>query len=127
MTHVQWKLHDYLKSRGITPYRLAKAIPEVRQATIYRLAAQDAPQAVSFGVLSQVIHGLRKLTGQDITPNDLILVVEEPEPQHGVDPHRTALSGTVQKLKQRGSPPALKRPTNMAAIIAEMRGKNEQP
>lgn len=124
---VQWKLHDYLKSRGITPYRLAKAIPDVRQATIYRLAAKDAPQAVSFGVLSQVIHGLRKLTGQDITPNDLILVVDEPEPQLSVDAHRAALSGTVQKLKRRGSPPALQQPTDMTAIIAEMRGQNEQP
>lgn len=126
MMQAQWRLRDYLNSKGITAYRLAKAIPEVRQATIYRLAAEDAPQSVSFDVLSQVITGLRKLTGQDITPNDLICVVEEPEAQTrhlGADPERAALVGTVQKLKRRGAPTPLSQPTDMTALVAELRGK----
>ncbi|THF87207.1 helix-turn-helix transcriptional regulator [Deinococcus sp. KSM4-11] len=74
----QWKLRDYLHAHGITPYKLAKAIPDVRQATIYRLAAEDAPQSVSFDILSRVITGLRTVTGQDVTVGDLITLVEIP-------------------------------------------------
>ncbi|GGS40560.1 helix-turn-helix domain-containing protein [Deinococcus knuensis] len=76
MMQAQWKLRAYLQAHGITPYRLAKALPEMRQATIYRLAAEETPQSVSFDVLSQVIAGLRRVTGEDVTPNDLIAIVE---------------------------------------------------
>ncbi|GAA5504513.1 hypothetical protein Dxin01_04288 [Deinococcus xinjiangensis] len=128
MMQVEWRLRDYLNSKGISAYRLAKAIPHVRQATIYRLTAEDAPQSVSFDVLSQVISGLRSITGQDITPNDLISVVERPDSSErylDAAPDRAALTGTVQKLKRRGPPAPLAQPTDMTLLVAELRGKEQ--
>lgn len=78
MIEVTWNLKGYLQRHGLTPYRLAKSIPDMRQATIYRLAAEDAPQSVSFEVLSKVLTGLRALTGESVTADDLILLREKP-------------------------------------------------
>ncbi|MGX9687052.1 hypothetical protein ACTQ9L_07885 [Deinococcus wulumuqiensis] len=100
----------------------------MRQATIYRLAAEDAPQSVSFDVLSKVISGLRSITGQDITPNDLMSVVERPDPltKHlGMPAERSVLTGSVQKLKRRGPPAPLAQVTDMTALVGELRGKDQ--
>jgi len=126
MMHAQWKLRAYLRAHGITPYKLAKALPEVRQATIYRLAAEDAPQSVSFDVLSQVIAGLRRVTGEEVTPNDLIEIVEETKwPLHG-DPNREALNlSEVKTFRLRSGavePLAL---TDSAVTVAALRGRQE--
>lgn len=126
MTQAQWKLRAYLNAHGITPYKLAKALPEVRQATIYRLAAEDAPQSVSFDVLSQVITGLRRVTGEEVMPNDLIAIVEEPKwALHG-DPNREALNlSEVKTFKMRGEAVEPLGLTDSAVTVAALRGRQE--
>ena len=75
MTETHWKLRDYLKRNNLSAYQLAKALPASRQPTIYRLASENPPSSVSLDVLNRVIHGLRELTGEDVTPNDLLEVM----------------------------------------------------
>lgn len=77
MIEARWNLKTYLQAHNLTPYRLARALPDMRQATIYRLVAQDSPQSVSFDILARVISGLRALTGEEVTPNDLITLVSK--------------------------------------------------
>ncbi len=76
MAHTVWKLRDYLKTHGLSAYQLAKALPESRQPTIYRLASDTPPSSVSLDVLGRIVSGLRELTGEPVSPNDVLEVVE---------------------------------------------------
>ena len=69
---VKWKLQEYLNQHDITPYRLAQEIHgELSQKGVYRLT-DDSLGGVRFDTLSAVIAGLRRLTGETVTPNDLL-------------------------------------------------------
>ncbi len=73
---LQWKLQHYLDSHGITPYKLWKESGLARP-TVYDMASNRA-KGVKFDVFHKVMSTLETITGQPVTPNDLLEVIEEP-------------------------------------------------
>jgi hypothetical protein len=51
----------------------------VARGTVYGLASGEV-QRVDLETLSGVLGGLAEITGKPVTPNDLLEVIEEPEP-----------------------------------------------
>lgn len=122
MMQVHWRLRDYLNQHGLTAYRLAKVLPEVRQPTIYRLASEHSPQSVNFETLGKVLQGLKTLTGEEVTPNDLLEVIQvaplaEKEP--------ALLSGSLQKWTKRAPQRPFVEGLDSTALVAEGREERE--
>ena len=74
MATVKWELESWLKAHGYSRYDLARAIEGEQnakrwQATIYRM---KNPARLDLQTLAKIITGLRKLTGEEVTPNDLL-------------------------------------------------------
>ena len=72
---LQWKLKGYLDRHGITPYKLWKE-SGLSRPTVYAMAKPETGAALES--LNAVIATLTRLTGQPVTPNDLLEVIEEP-------------------------------------------------
>lgn len=80
MAHMRWNLDTWLKARGVTRYALAKSMggnEKSRLTTLYRM--RD-PQRIDLNVMAEIVSALRKLTGEDVTPNDLLEFKPDPEP-----------------------------------------------
>ena len=76
--NINWKLPDYLKQNNVSVYKLDKELSgRVSTRTLYSWG-KNAPERPDLGVLGEVIGALRRLTGQPVTPNDLLEVIEEP-------------------------------------------------
>jgi hypothetical protein len=93
VARVRWKLATYLQERGITPYRLAKAVaPEARTGTVYRLArAGREPSRIDLPTLATVLEGLRRVTGEAVSFEDVLEF--EPSPaadRESLDPETSA-------------------------------------
>jgi hypothetical protein len=79
MLSVRWRLNDILKANNLTAYKLEQAVRgNVSRNTIYRWA-RETPQLLDLGALPFVVEALTRLTGQAVTPNDLLEVIEAPE------------------------------------------------
>ena len=73
MAAIRWKLAEYLSTRSLTPYSLAKASGVQRMNTIYRISrAGDEPTRIDLPTLAAIISGLRKLTGEDVQITDVL-------------------------------------------------------
>ena len=72
-------LKRYLDRHGVTPYRL---VQESRLAarTIYDMARKPA-QRIDLDTLNRVMQSLERITGESVTPNDLLEVIEETKPK----------------------------------------------
>ena len=123
MTQVQWRLQQYLQQHSLSAYRLAKTLPDVQPPTIYRLASSRAPQSVNFELLGKVLRGLRTLTGEDVTLNDLLEVTEIAEvAAPDAVTERPLFSGMVHPWSGRHQPRPLAQPTDSTALVSELRG-----
>lgn len=122
MIQVQWRLHEYLSRHKLTAYKLAKALPDVRQPTIYRLASQRAPQSVNLELLGKVLLGLKTLTGQEVTPNDLLEMIEVADPAPAPLP---VFDGQIQKWKKRAPSGPFIEGLDTTALVSELRGERE--
>lgn len=76
MMQVRWQLGEYLKTHGLTAYKLAQVLPDVRQPTVYRLASEQTPQSVNLNLLGRILDGLSTLTGQRVEIGEVLQVVE---------------------------------------------------
>jgi DNA-binding Xre family transcriptional regulator len=73
-------LDRILSARNITTYRLMKQLEgRVSRGTVYSLASGNV-QRIDLETLAGIMAGLEELTGETITPNDLLEVVEAPNP-----------------------------------------------
>ena len=79
---IKWKLKDQLEKYDIKARDLAREIERLggktREVTLYRITgrkSQIMPKGLD--VLEDVIAGLTSLTGQTLTPNDLLEVVRD--------------------------------------------------
>lgn len=134
MTHVSnsfnWRIKDILDDHQISVYRLAQELAgKVSRNTVYSTVGGSAKR-VDLATLGNILAALRSLTGNiQLDAADLLeyvpVEVNVPGRHLGADPNRATLTGTVQKLKRRGPPPPLAQPTDMTAIVAELRGKVE--
>lgn len=126
MIEIRWKLADYLQQHGLTAYRLAKAIgSDTRAATIYRLARRgEEPSRVDLPTLQNVIMGLRNLTGESVTLDDLFEIADTPEPQSS--DRQTALTAAQpfhwSALKHHTDPEA----EDFTPVLRELRERDRQ-
>jgi DNA-binding Xre family transcriptional regulator len=72
---VKWKVKDLLEQHGKTPYALWKA-SGVSRTTLYAITGGKM-DGLHFDTLDKLIRGLEALTGQTITPNDVLEVVRD--------------------------------------------------
>lgn len=80
MRVVELTLSSYLKAHGLTAYRLAQAARgRVSRGTVYALARGEVGR-VDLGTLGAVMTTLEELTGQPVTPADLLAAVTVPDP-----------------------------------------------
>jgi hypothetical protein len=80
MRAVEFTLNSYLKAHGLTAYRLAEAARgRVSRGTVYALARGNVAR-VDLVTLGAVMTALEELTGEPVTPGDLLSAVTLPEP-----------------------------------------------
>ena len=73
MARVVWKLAAYLEKRKITTYKLAQRVERGRENTVYRLVRKgETLKRLDLEVLADILSGLSELTGQKVTPDDLL-------------------------------------------------------
>ena len=72
---VKWKLRQYLEAHGKTPYALWKASGLSRTA-VYDIC-NDKQDGLRFEAMGKIVNALETLTGQTVTPNDLLEVVRD--------------------------------------------------
>ena len=77
MIQVQWKLKPYLEQNSISAHKLALEAG-ISPPNLYTLIRGEGAKNVSRETLAKLIGALRRLTGQPISPNDLLEVIEEP-------------------------------------------------
>ena len=81
MPYFRWRLADFLTSRGLSVYAVAKTRGVTRMNSIYRMArAGDEPQRIDLAVLADVIAELRHLTGTEVQLADILEYVPEDAP-----------------------------------------------
>ena len=82
MRAVEFTLKRYLEAHGLSAYRLAQAAQgRVSRGTVYALA-RGSVSRVDLSTLGAVLTTLEELTGQAVTPGELLAVVTVPEPDH---------------------------------------------
>lgn len=72
----------------------------VARGTVYSVAAGEV-QRVDLETLSGILSGLSALTGQPVTPNDLLEVIEEPEPLEMDEESKAWLDSSAADLLER--------------------------
>jgi hypothetical protein len=74
------RLGEYLQNHNLTAYKLEKAVTgAVSRNTVYKWAKEtQAPDHIHTAQFIEIMQALSRLTGQVVTPNDLLEVVEEP-------------------------------------------------
>ena len=72
-------LKEYLDAHDLSAYRLVQATKgRIAERTVYSLARTETKR-VDLAVLGEVLNALGKLTGEDVTPNDVLRFVDLPE------------------------------------------------
>ena len=84
MTQITWKLKPYLEQNAITPHKLALEAG-ISPPNLYTLIRGEGAKNVSRATLAKLIGALTRLTGQRVTPNDLLEVSETPTPLETAD------------------------------------------
>ena len=84
MTQITWKLKPYLEQNAITPHKLALEAG-ISPPNLYTLIRGEGAKNVSRVTLAKLIGALTRLTGQPVTPNDLLEVSETPTPLENAD------------------------------------------
>jgi DNA-binding Xre family transcriptional regulator len=70
---VKWRVKEFLDAHNRTPYALWKASGLSRNQT-YAICNGEQ-DGLRFDGLAKLIRGLESLTGQTVTPNDLLEVI----------------------------------------------------
>lgn len=71
-------LDRYLRQHDLTAYRLVKETGgRVARGSVYALARGEEVKRVDLETLSEVMAALHRITGQEVTPNDLLEVIEQ--------------------------------------------------
>jgi len=88
---IAWKLREYLDTHNLTPLTVETRAGLGRNS-IYRLMRGTGPERLDRSTLARLIGTLRDLTGELVTPNDLLEVVTTPEPAPALDEAAEALA-----------------------------------
>ena len=76
---VRVSLDRFLERNNLTAYKLTKEVGgKASQGSIYALSRGNKVKRVDLETLSEVMGALSRLTGQPVTPNDLLEIIETP-------------------------------------------------
>jgi DNA-binding Xre family transcriptional regulator len=100
MIQIQWKLKPYLEQTKVTPHKLALEAG-ISPPNLYTLIRGEGAKNVSRETLAKIIGALRRLTGQPVMPNDLLEVVEAPEPLEIDEETRTWMDAGLEDMAAR--------------------------
>ena len=116
MLQVRWKLGEYLKENGLTAYKLARALPDVREPTVYRLASAKAPRSVNLDLLGRVLSGLSQLQGRRVEVGEVLEVQQE---------RREACADFSKRFNRRPLPKPLTegKTFDSTQVVRELRGR----
>jgi DNA-binding Xre family transcriptional regulator len=79
--NVSVRLKEYLNHHNLSAYKLVQETRgKVAERTVYAFARGEKVKRVDLETLGVVMQALTRLTGKPVTPNDLLEVIEEPEP-----------------------------------------------
>lgn len=80
MAELRWDLEKVLEARGITRYELAQNMEGNFKTRLTSLYRTKDPKRVDLPVMAEIVSALRRITGEALTPNDLLEYVPDPEP-----------------------------------------------
>lgn len=95
MAELRWDLERVLEAHGVTRYELAQNMGgnfKTRLTSLYRTKNQ---RRVDLAVMSEIVGALRRITGEEVTPNDLLEYVPDPEHPQEDDQDLLLASGTA--------------------------------
>lgn len=95
MRTIQFTLRHYLAAHGLSAYRLAQAARgRVSERTVYALARGETSR-VDLSTLGAVMSTLEELTGEQVSPADLLQAITVPGPDQEA---RAWLNGDASHL-----------------------------
>ena len=78
---IRVSLDRYLERHNLSAYRLANELKgRVAQGSVYAMTRSKTVKRVDLKTLSGVLEALERITGEPVTPNDLLEIVEESTP-----------------------------------------------
>lgn len=77
MSNVHFKLDDTLRRYKKTPFALVEA-SGLAKATVYKIVNNEA-KAVKLETISKLMNGLRELTGEAVTLDDVLEEINRPD------------------------------------------------
>ena len=80
MAELRWDLEKVLEARGITRYELAQNMEGNFKTRLTSLYRTKDPKRVDLPVMAEIVSALRRMTGEEVTPNDLLEFTPDPEP-----------------------------------------------
>ena len=80
MAEIRWDLEKVLEARGITRYELAQNMEGNFKTRLTSLYRTKDPKRVDLPVMAEIVSALRRMTGEEVTPNDLLEFTPDPEP-----------------------------------------------
>lgn len=93
---IRVSLDRYLERHNLSAYRLANELKgRVAQGSVYAMTRSKTVKRIDLETLSGVLQALERITGEPVTPNDLLEVLQEPEP----DPEQAWLDSSAADLK----------------------------
>lgn len=81
MAEIRWNLENWLEERRVTRYELAQNMGGNVKSRITSLYRMRDPKRVDLAIVAEIVAALRRITGEEVTPNDLLEFVPDPEPQ----------------------------------------------
>jgi DNA-binding Xre family transcriptional regulator len=81
MAEMKWNLEGWLEQHGITRYELAQNMGgnvKTRLTSLYRMRQ---PKRIDLSVMGEIVSALRRITGEEVTPNDLLEYIPDPAPK----------------------------------------------
>jgi DNA-binding Xre family transcriptional regulator len=96
---IRLNINSYLEQQNITAYRLIKE-SGLAPNTVYTLARTPAKR-IDLDTLESIVKALTRLTGQPVTPNDLLEVIDEPEPLEPEAETRAWMDNSVSDMAAR--------------------------
>lgn len=93
---IRVSLDRYLERHNLSAYRLANELKgRVAQGSVYAMTRSKTVKRIDLETLSGVLQALERITSEPVTPNDLLEVLQEPEP----DPEQAWLDSSAADLK----------------------------
>jgi DNA-binding Xre family transcriptional regulator len=93
---IRVSLDRYLERHNLSAYKLANELKgRVAQGSVYAMTRSKTVKRIDLETLTGVMQALERMTGEPVTPNDLLEVVQEPEP----DPEQAWLDSSAADLK----------------------------